>query len=193
MNTAVFRLTPCATLLTIVALTGCGGSKAEGGGATTPPSGEGSPAVKQAIATLEARSGATLVGTATFTGEGDKVSLKLDVTGAPPGEHAVHLHEKGDCSAPDAMSAGDHWNPTNKTHGQWGKGSFHLGDIGNMKVGDDGRGSISMETDQWSLVPDAMDSVLGRSIVVHAQPDDLTTQPAGAAGARIGCGVIQKK
>ena len=121
------------------------------------------------------------------------VVLKIEAKGLTPGWHGIHFHEKGDCSAPDAMSAGEHWNPTNKTHGQWGKESFHLGDIGNLKVGDDGRGSISMETDQWSLVPDAMDSVLGRSIVIHAQPDDFTTQPAGAAGARIGCGVVQKK
>lgn len=190
MNTVAFVFTPCAIVVAAAVSAGCGG----GGGTTggTTPAG-GTTAANQALASIEAKSGSTLAGTATFTAEGDKVKLDIEVTGAPPGEHAVHLHEKGDCSAPDAMSAGEHWNPTNDAHGKWGSAPFHLGDIGNMKVGDDGRGSLSFTADKWTIGTGAMDDVVGHSIVIHAQPDDFTTQPAGAAGTRVGCGVVRQK
>jgi len=191
MNTVAFVFTPRALVLAVAVSAGCGG----GGGTTggTTPAG-GTAAARQALASIEAKSGSTLVGTATFTAEGDnKVKLDIEVTGAPPGEHAVHLHEKGDCSAPDAMSAGEHWNPTNEAHGKWGSAPFHLGDIGNMKVGDDGRGSLSFTADKWTIGTGAMDDVVGHSIVIHGQPDDFTTQPAGAAGTRLGCGVVRQK
>ena len=111
-----------------------------------------------------------------------------------PGSHAVHIHEHGDCSAPDAMSAGGHWNPTSKAHGKWGQadGEFHLGDIGNIEVGADGKGIIEFVTDLWTIGGGGPNDVVGKSIIVHAMPDDYTSQPTGAAGERIGCGEIQR-
>lgn len=190
MNTTMSLLAPCAIVAALAALAGCTHRTDEG--PETPPPG-GPQGAGAAVATLESKSGSTAVGTATFTAEGDEVELKIDIAGATPGEHAVHIHEKGDCGAPDAMSAGEHWNPTNVAHGKWGEPPYHLGDIGNMKVGEDGRGSISLKTDQWTLGTGAMDDVVGHSIVVHAQPDDFKTQPAGGAGARIACGVIRQR
>jgi Cu-Zn family superoxide dismutase len=110
-----------------------------------------------------------------------------------PGPHAVHIHETGDCSAEDGSSAGGHWNPTGEEHGKWGEHPFHLGDIGNIEVGEDGTGSITLSTDLWSIGDSSDHDVVGKSIVVHAGADDFKSQPSGAAGERIGCGVIELK
>src|SRR5512147_449485 len=79
----------------------------------------------KAVAVLEPRSGSKVTGTATFTEHEGKVMMKVVVSGLTPGDHAIHLHEVGDCSAPDAMSAGGHWNPTSEKHGKWGHAPFH--------------------------------------------------------------------
>jgi Cu-Zn family superoxide dismutase len=148
----------------------------------------------RAVATLEPKNGTQLEGEAFFVKQGDReVDFGVFVDNLSPGAYAVHIHENGDCSAPDASSAGGHWNPTNHGHGKWGANPFHLGDIGNIDVGADGDGTLSMSTDLWSLDEDSDHSVLGKSIVVHAGFDDFATQPDGAAGERIACGVIEWK
>jgi Cu-Zn family superoxide dismutase len=144
----------------------------------------------RAVARIEARSGSTLGGEAVFAQQGGNVVLTLTVENAPQGSLAVHLHEKGDCSAPDAMSAGPHWNPTGEMHGQWGHSPYHRGDIGNIEVGPDGKGTLTLTTDLWNIGGDPAGDIVGRSIVVHAKTDDFKTQPTGNAGGRIGCGVI---
>jgi Cu-Zn family superoxide dismutase len=152
------------------------------------------PAEKQATATLEAKSGSNLIGEASFVEEANgKIDFEVHVEHVKPGIHAVHIHENGDCSAEDASSAGGHWNPTGEEHGKWGVHPFHLGDIGNIDVGPDGTGSLSLETDLWNLNDHDEHSVLGHSVVVHAGADDFETQPSGNAGSRIGCGVIELK
>jgi Cu-Zn family superoxide dismutase len=90
------------------------------------------------------------------------------------------------------MSAGPHWNPTNQAHGQWGHGAYHLGDIGNIEVGPDGKGGITFRTDLWSIGGKPEKDIVGRAVVVHANPDDFVTQPTGNAGGRIGCGVVRR-
>jgi Cu/Zn superoxide dismutase len=100
----------------------------------------------------------------------------------------VHVHERGDCSTFDALSAGPHWNPAGATHGLPDGGVHHAGDIGNMQVGADGRGSLTFTSPYWTLI--GMDSVLGHALVVHQGIDDGVSQPAGDAGARAGCGLI---
>ena len=176
-----------------LALLGCaGGESTEPAQPVAEPSGQAdSAAPTEAVARIEPTSGNQLSGTATFRSTDRGVSLTLAVENAPPGEHAFHLHEVGDCSAPDGTSAGGHWNPTGRDHGAWGAEPFHLGDVGNLIVGDDGRGSIELTTDLWSIGGGAPDDVVGRAVIVHAGVDDFTTQPTGAAGGRIGCGVIQ--
>ena len=142
-----------------------------------------------ASAKVEARSDSKLSGTATFTQDGDHVHVVLDVTAAPAGVHAVHIHEKGDCSAPDAMSAGGHFNPTHASHGAPDAPVHHAGDFGNMTVGEDGHGHLEIDSKMLTIAP-GENSVVGRAIVVHGKADDMTSQPAGNAGPRIGCGVI---
>ncbi len=145
---------------------------------------------KTAVAVLESRSDSHVTGKATFREANGKVTLNLEIDGAEPGTHAVHLHEKGDCSAPDGASAGGHWNPTHENHGKWGTAPFHRADIGNVEVGADGKGSLTMTTDLWSIGGTPETDVVGKAIIVHAKADDFTTQPTGNAGGRVACGVV---
>ena len=84
-----------------------------------------------------------------------------------------------------------HWNPTNKKHGKWGSDNFHSGDIGNIQLDANGKGSKELETDLWSIGGDSTTNILDKSVIVHGGVDDYTSQPAGNAGTRIGCGVIR--
>lgn len=143
-----------------------------------------------AHSTLAPKSGSTATGRATFTAGGGTVTVRVSVEGATPGEHGVHIHERADCSSPDALSAGGHWNPTRAAHGELGHGSFHLGDIGNLVVGSTGTGTLVRTVPYWSIHGSKLTSVLGHSVVVHALADDGDSQPAGNAGARIACGEI---
>ena len=149
-----------------------------------------STSAQQAIAVIGPSSGSELTGTAMFTQSGDTITLTIGIYNVSPGLHAVHIHEKGDCSSPDGTSAGGHWNPTNVAHGKWGEGEFHLGDIGNITVGEDGTGTIELTTDLWEMGTGSDIDIVGKGIIVHAGPDDFTSQPSGNAGARIGCGAI---
>jgi Cu-Zn family superoxide dismutase len=148
-----------------------------------------------AKADIEAKSGSKLKGNVTFTDSGKgMIVFRIEVSDAPPGMHAVHIHDKGDCSSPDGKSAGDHWNPTHEAHGKWGApgGHHHLGDIGNLEVKPDGKGTLTLETDKWTAGGGGMNDVIGHAVIVHGAVDDFTTQPTGNAGPRIGCGVIVK-
>lgn len=145
-----------------------------------------------AKATMEPASESNVSGEANFTEEDGTVLFELSVENLTPGEHAVHLHEKGDCSADDASSAGGHWNPTMKPHGKReAGGSFHQGDIANMTVGDDGKGSLQLSIEGWSIGGADSVNIVGKSVIIHDKADDFTSQPAGNAGSRISCGVIE--
>ena len=145
---------------------------------------------KQANAMISSLNDSGVTGMAVFTQNGDQITVTAEIQGASPGLHAIHIHAYGDCSAPDGTSAGGHWNPTDVAHGKWGEGEFHLGDIGNITVGEDGTGRITLTTDLWEIGTGSDVDVVGQSIIVHADADDFVSQPSGAAGARIGCGVI---
>jgi len=160
--------------------------------AVDPATSTTAPPKKVATAKVEGRSNVAVAGEATFTEVKDGVKLSLTLTGVPPGVHAVHLHEKGDCSAPDAMSAGGHFNPTSVAHGAPTADPHHAGDFGNMTVGADGKGKIDLTT-KMLTVADGPNSVVGRAIIIHASEDDMKTQPTGNAGGRIGCGVFALK
>jgi Cu-Zn family superoxide dismutase len=147
--------------------------------------------VKKAIAWINPRSDSELAGSAIFINEEGQITVQVSVELAPPGEHAVHIHEFGDCEAPDGSSAGGHWNPTGDDHGKWGTPPHHLGDIGNLVVGEEGEGSLVLTTDRWTMGTGEDNDILEKSVIVHAAADDFTTQPTGAAGGRIGCGVIR--
>jgi Cu-Zn family superoxide dismutase len=149
---------------------------------------------KKAEAILIAKSGSKVSGSVSFSERDGVVTMKAMVRGASPGDHAIHIHVEGDCSAEDGSSAGGHWNPTEEDHGRWNGDSFHRGDIGNIEVGKDGKGRISRTTELWCIgCEDPKKDILGKAIIIHAGIDDFSTQPSGAAGARIGCGVIEGK
>ena len=142
--------------------------------------------------TLESKSGSTATGDITFTEDNGMVKMNATFSGLKPGVHAIHLHEKADCTAEDATSSGGHWNPTHKKHGKWGDSDgYHKGDIGNFTADADGNGSISMETDEWCIgCSDESKNIIGKAVIVHDGADDFKTQPTGDAGGRVACGGV---
>ena len=157
-------------------------------GAAPSPKG---PEMPQAKASIEARSGSTLTGTATFTAvAAGGVAVHVHIEKAPPGTHGLHIHEKGDCSDPEAKSAGGHVNPGGMPHAGPKDPKHHAGDLGNIEIRADGTGDLDIVSDMLTVKP-GPNSVIGRSVVFHEKADDLTTQPTGNAGGRLGCGVIQ--
>ncbi|MGB5370907.1 MAG: superoxide dismutase family protein [Flavobacteriaceae bacterium] len=143
---------------------------------------------------MEPKSDSNVKGEVTFTDENGQVKMTANFTGLTPGEHAIHIHEKADCSAADGTSTGGHWNPTNEPHGKWGAAEgYHKGDIGNFVANADGTGSVEFDTDQWCLgCDDPNKDLIGKGVIVHQGVDDFTTQPTGNAGGRISCtGIIQ--
>ena len=141
----------------------------------------------RAAAQLEAKSGSQVTGTVMFTKTGDEVQVVADVQNLKPGKHGFHIHEKADCSAPDAASAGGHFNPTQQHHGGPTNLEHHAGDLGNIVADASGKAHLDWK---GKLSLSGKDSIIGRSAVVHEKEDDLKTDPAGNSGARIACGTI---
>lgn len=164
-------------------------------GATPNPVASPSPAppqpsapITRAVAVMRPTQGSSVAGEVTFTqsNEGLRVSVRLN--GLTPGKHGFHVHEYGDCSAPDGLSSGGHFNPTGHAHGGPDAAARHAGDFGNVEA--DAQGVVAVEyTDRQAALAGER-SILGRGLIVHAKPDDLTTQPTGNAGGRLACGVI---
>ena len=141
---------------------------------------------------LESKSNSTTTGNIVFTQEEGVVTMISVLSGLTPGEHAIHIHEKADCSSDDGKSSGGHWNPTAQPHGKWGDAKgYHKGDIGNFTADANGHGTITKITDEWCIgCGDDTKDILGKAIIVHQGVDDFTSQPSGAAGARVSCGGI---
>jgi len=150
-----------------------------------------SPEPLRATAQLQPTKGNKTFGEATFEQVGDKVRVVVFVQGLKPGqEHGLHIHEAGDCSSGDGMSAKGHFNPHGKPHGNPASAERHAGDVPSLKANKAGRANVQVDVDGITVTPGPA-SIIGRGLVVHANPDDYTTQPHGNAGARIACGVIQ--
>lgn len=148
------------------------------------------PSPRRAVALLEPRSGSEVAGNVALTeAAGGRVEVVVTATGLTPGDHGIHIHEKGDCSAADAASAGGHFDPDGAAHGAPGAMPHHAGDFGNLTADAGGRASRTYVVDFITL-DDGPRSAIGRAFVVHADPDDLTSQPSGNSGARVACGVI---
>ena len=144
-----------------------------------------------ATATLAPTKGNQAAGTVNFLQRGTVVYVDARITGLSPGLHGFHVHEKGDCRAADGSSAGGHFNPTGAAHGGPGSPARHAGDLGNLTADANGIAVYKVEVTGISLETGS-DSIIGRAVIVHAEPDDLHSQPAGNAGARIACGLISK-
>ena len=142
----------------------------------------------RAVTTLSPTRGNTASGRATVVITQAGASIIVEMRGLSPGSHGLHIHEFGDCSAPDASSAGAHFNPTNHPHAGPADERRHVGDFGNIVADKDGNARLEILDARLAL--DGPTGVLGRSMVVHANPDDLRTQPTGNTGARVACGVI---
>ncbi len=155
------------------------------GCASTGPSGA------IAVATLEPTKGNTAAGTVSFSQRGDKVVVTARVTGLSPGGHGFHIHEKGDCSSGDGMSAGGHFNPHGKPHGNPSTPDHHAGDMPMLVADSYGEANVTAELDGAS-VGGGPGNVVGKAVIVHKDHDDFTTQPTGNSGARVACGVIRK-
>ena len=151
--------------------------------ATTEPEGP------SAIATVRPASGSQVHGEIKFTQVGTRVRVTGEIGALAPGSHGFHIHEKGDCGAADAMSTGGHFNPQGRKHGAPGAAERHAGDLGNLNASEYGKATLSMMVDGISVSKGA-DGIIGRAVIVHANQDDLKTDPTGNAGGRVGCGEI---
>jgi superoxide dismutase, Cu-Zn family len=146
----------------------------------------------KATANLEPAKGSSVRGKVDFVQSGSKVRVTANITGLRPnGEFGFHIHEVGDCSSGDGMSAKGHFNPYGKPHGQHGSAERHGGDLQSLKSDAHGNASVSFDTDIVTVEAGPA-SIVGRGLIVHVQPDDYKTQPTGNAGARSACAVIQR-
>lgn len=162
-----------AVVLMAATLAGC---------ASTPPG-------PRAAAKLDAKSDSAVRGIVSFTTQEDgSLKVFVDATGLIPGEHGFHVHEVGDCRAPDASSAKGHFNPGGKAHGFHAGPERHAGDMPNIAA--DNYGTVRTTFVVTGLSLSGENTIVGRSVIVHADPDDYKSQPAGNSGKRIACGVI---
>ena len=176
-------------VVVVVAAAGCGMTE------EAAPAPEAAPmAVEEApptaSATLMAREGGTVAGEVTFTEIDSGVLITAHITGAPPGTHGFHIHDVGDCSSADFKSAGGHFNPTGMPHAGPADMERHAGDLGNVEVGEDGTAHHEAAS-KMITVSEGPNSVVGRGVILHEDADDLVSQPTGAAGARLACGVVE--
>ena len=180
---------PFLILALLVVAPGCSSTKTAGPQADAGLAGD---EVASAVASISPTAGNKAVGTVVFHEmKNGTVRVVADLSGLAPGQqHAMHVHEKGDCSAADGASAGGHFNPQSKDHGLPGAEKRHLGDLGNITIGKDGKGSLDITAPGANLKATDPASFVGRSIIVHAKKDD-GGQPTGNAGGRVGCGVIK--
>ncbi len=182
------------TCVAVVLLVGCGErNQPESPAAPAVPAESAPPAPPSAGASaqLAPTQGNTATGSLAITASQNTVHLSGSVQGlAPDAEFGFHIHEKGDCSAPDASSAGAHFNPSNAQHGNPAGETHHAGDMLNAKSDAQGVARIEVDVTGVSLGGGQPDDVLGKAVVMHEKPDDYATQPSGNSGARIACGVI---
>lgn len=149
------------------------------------------PSRNEAVADLAPTAGNAAKGTVTFTQKDGTVLVVAKVSGLTPGNHGFHVHEKGDCSAADAMSAGGHFNPMGKPHAHPSVSERHTGDMPMLVAEASGNATLTSELTLMRVGSGAND-IVGKAVIVHKDPDDFTTQPTGNSGARVACGIIRK-
>ena len=158
---------------------------------TASPARAGSSA--RAHAALASASNSDVSGTLSFASTDQGVRITGRITGLKPDStHGFHIHEHGDCSTPDASSAGGHFNPTQQPHGHPDEGQRHAGDLPNQQANAEGVATVDVLAKDIQLGTGGNTDILGDAVIVHAQPDDYSSQPSGNSGARIACGVITR-
>ena len=149
------------------------------------------PSGPRATAQLQPTTGNATSGSVSFVQKGNKVLVSGEIRGLKPNaEHGFHVHEKGDCSSGDGMSAGGHFNPTGAPHGAHGMGMHHTGDLPSLKADAGGVARVNFESGSLAVGSGVTD-IVGKGLIVHRDPDDYKTQPTGNAGPRLACAVIR--
>ncbi len=179
------RLTIGIFSVAAIGLTACAATDRSASGADAAPAAGASADVRNAVGETRAR--------ATATQTGDSIRVRVEASGVPRGSYAAHIHAVGACTAPDFTSAGPHWNPTGQRHGKNNPAGMHKGDLPNLAVGTDGRGTMEVTIAGARLTGGgmAMMDADGAALVIHAAADDYRTDPTGNAGARMACGVFR--
>lgn len=150
------------------------------------------PSGPRATAQLQPTTGNATSGSVSFVQKGNKVLVSGEIRGLKPNaEHGFHVHEKGDCSSGDGMSAGGHFNPTGAPHGAHGMGMHHTGDLPSLKADAGGVARLNFESGSLAVGSGVTD-IVGKGLIVHRDPDDYRTQPTGNAGPRLACAVIAR-
>ncbi len=186
MSHMIARSPAFATLLLAATLVGCTTTAPK-----TPPPAKTLP-FQFAMVNLGPASGTLVSGKLRIIAQADGVHLSGEIGGLGRGRtHAIHLHERGDCSAADASSAGAHFNPAGVAHGRAGSATHHAGDIDNLVANEAGVARVDAYVRGVMLGGGGPTDIIRRAVVVHANADDYSSQPAGNAGARIACGVIE--
>lgn len=184
------RIATITLAATVALLGGCASGSGTGTVAEQPDLPNTSTA-RAATVVLAPASGSLVSGRLNAAPMGNGVHFTGEIGGLGKGStHAIHIHEKGDCSAADASSAGGHFNPAAKPHGKVESSNHHAGDMNNIVADRDGVAQVSVHAAGVSLGGRSRNDIAGRAVVVHAAPDDYTSQPAGNAGARVACGII---
>ena len=184
------RILMASVLLVAGLAAGCSKEEAPAPQAAPEPAEEPAPAAPASATAVFASLDGTIKGNATFTGTDGGVEVHVSVEGAPPGTHGFHIHDVGDCSAEDFTSAGGHFNPAGVPHGGPEDAERHAGDLGNIEIDEMGSGHLGL-TSNLITISDGDNAVVGRAVILHADADDLNSQPTGAAGARLACGVVE--
>lgn len=183
------------------ALAACGGGSNDGDNVAAEADRAGESAVQTpasdaavaagAAAMLEPTDGNQTRGELRFAAVGDRIEVTGTISGLPGNStHGFHVHETGDCSAPDATSAGGHFNPASTDHGRVGQGEHHAGDSDNITADADGNATVQGWLEGATVGDGAATDIVGKAVIVHADEDDYATQPTGDAGDRLACGVI---
>lgn len=198
MHRLILALTTCVA----VTLAACGGESipvtpaAEVSAPLAATPAAGNAAVNEttpgASVALMPTQGNQVVGRLVLSQEEGGARIRGEITGLKPGgEHGFHVHQVGDCSAPDAESAGDHLNPGSQPHGNPSTGAHHAGDLLNLRANGEGTAAVDVVLASLTVGGGAVTDVIGKAVIVHAAADDYSSQPAGNSGARIACGVIE--
>ena len=154
---------------------------------------DAAPQINRVIVELESTRGQRASGSLSLSPDNQGLHIQGTIRGLKANsEHGFHVHENGDCSAPDASSAGGHFNPAGAEHGRHGQGTHHAGDMPNLVANGQGEAEVDVHLAGLTLGDGGANDVLERAVIVHADPDDYASQPAGNAGARIACGVITR-
>lgn len=146
------------------------------------------PQINKAIGVLYPASGSNVTGVVEFNKTDGGIQVIANISGLTPGKHGFHIHQYGDCSSFDAESAGGHYNPTEMDHGAPGDPVRHVGDFGNLVADTSGKATMNFVDTIISF--NGNNSIIGRALVIHANEDDMKSQPTGNAGPRLACGVI---